>query len=257
MSDETKPAPLAVPRLDVDAFPPILRPWIEGLAIHKELSDEIYELVGYVRGSGPLVVNPTSLSQTKRRMFVRSVFAYIEGVSFTMKGIAFLITPEVFDLGERLLIEETQYRLKDNGKVKKEKARLRTEDSVRFAFASLHKAVRKDWDLKTERVGWELLDEMVDRRNQLTHPRKASQLHIDDPELEKVAQVFRWFGDENTKIMYWAAGVSILQAVLWLGKTLHEQAEHAKAEAEIERLKAELEALKSENPSLGLEAPKA
>jgi hypothetical protein len=199
-----------------EVFPPKVRPWTESARIHQQLSDEIYFLAGYERGSDEVFSVPLSLDQVARRMLVRSICAYIEGMSFALKWIGFGLNEAAFDPGERAMIEERNYRLQD-GKLKTESAKIRTEDNVRYTFVVLYKALGKDWENEPLRKdpAWKNLDAAFKIRNRLTHPRKGSMLKVTDDELLLVGKVFDWYGSTTTQLMYPAMGIGLANLVAW------------------------------------------
>lgn len=202
---------------ELEQFPEKAIPWVESLRIHKHLSDEIYFLAAHDPGARKRFTVPSTLDQVRRRMFVRSVFAYVEGMAYAQKWIGYGLNEDAFDTDERLLIAEANYRLRDGGKVEKGNDRTATAEAVRFSFAVLYKGLGKDWDKEPFRnhEGWKDLDEAIVLRNRLANPRKSSALVVSDDELSLVAKVFDWYGRHIAELTYPAMGRALTQAIAW------------------------------------------
>ena len=131
-------------------------------------------------------------NQRWRRVFVRSLFAYIEGSCFRMKQDALFFDDE-FTPGEIILLEEKEYSLKNNGNVKERNAHLRSEDNLKFSFMMLAKALGRDFELNLQGNGWVRYQKALKIRDRITHPKKIQNLAITDSEFDIVLDAWEWF----------------------------------------------------------------
>jgi len=122
------------------------------------------------------------------RQLVRAVFAYIEGVTFSVKASAawkcmqrgIEITPQ-----ERYIATEVDYDLNDNGEVVERPAQIKLTRNIRFAFALTEKArkIPPQFDASVE--WWSCLRQAIKVRDRLMHPRMPEDLDISPDELLK------------------------------------------------------------------------
>ena len=81
-------------------------------------------------------------SQPFRRAYVRSVFATLEGMTFCLKqdGLATAARDAVhLSDGERALLQEKSFGLRENGEAQERATKLRLEANMRFAFRTFAK----------------------------------------------------------------------------------------------------------------------
>lgn len=137
-------------------------------------------------------------SQFWRRMYVRTVFARIEGIVYCMKQIA-LEAAKLHDVelppAETALLLEHSYELNDKGVVKTRTKFINLKQNVPFTFKAYAHAHNIDYSLKLDRQ----FDEAIQIRNRLTHPKgsNADTLHNDifvtDDEFSIVCEASLWF----------------------------------------------------------------
>jgi hypothetical protein len=93
-----------------------------------------------------------------RRARVRSLFAFVEGVSSALKSIAFQKRDSAnvnFSVGELALLQDEDYILDDKGKVKTLAAKIRTENNIKFAFNAFARAGLVEYELEVDGAGWD------------------------------------------------------------------------------------------------------
>lgn len=120
------------------------------------------------------------------RQLVRAVFAYVEGVTFSVKASAAWkcmqdgveITPQ-----ERFIAAEVEYRINDKGEVVERPAQIALTRNIRFAFALTEKAHRVSAQFDPSIEWWSCLRGAMKVRNRLTHPRMPEDLDISPDEL--------------------------------------------------------------------------
>lgn len=130
------------------------------------------------------------------RQLVRAVFAYIEGVTFSMKTSAAWkcmqdgveITPQ-----ERYIAAEVEYRINDKGEVVERPAQVTLTRNIRFTFALTEKAHKIPAQFDPSIEWWSCLKEAIKVRNRLTHPRMPEDLDISPEELIKTIKAKNGF----------------------------------------------------------------
>ena len=95
-----------------------------------------------------LFPDPAQLTQIERRVLIKSVFSFIEAVVYGIKWLALdHFASGILSRGERLLAEEEEYQLSENGLVLTRSARLRFVSNLRFAFHILTKVSQVEFKL--------------------------------------------------------------------------------------------------------------
>ncbi len=138
-------------------------------------------------------------SQENRRTLVRVLCALIEGVNWGLK--LQLASNQMLDEGERACVREQAYDLKDNGAVRVRPLHLKTVPNTRFTFTMFARIHKIENPLPGESATWKALRDVVDVRNRITHPKKASDLTITEEELQAANAVFRWYSESFSKLL--------------------------------------------------------
>jgi hypothetical protein len=127
------------------------------------------------------------------RSYVRAVFALIEGITYAMKQVAASPFLMPLDAAERALLNEESYALDPSGKPQTRSAYLQLLPNVRFAFAAMAKCHGADFIVDVSGSGWQSLQRAIQVRHRLMHPKAATDLELDQRELDDVGIAFRWF----------------------------------------------------------------
>jgi hypothetical protein len=120
------------------------------------------------------------------RQLMRAVFAYIEGLTFSVKLTA---ANECIQRGieispaERYMAAEVEYELNEKGKVVERPARPRLAQSIRFAFALTEKAQNVTAQFDASGQWWSCLKQAIRVRDRLMHPRMPQDLDVSPDEL--------------------------------------------------------------------------
>ena len=175
----------------------------------EELGSEVEWLVGpKSEVSGKSIArkrhaDPTLLSLVERRLFVRSVFSYIEAVVFGLKQMALRYPPATDKLspGEVALANEDDYELDDSGEVKTRPARLSFLSNFRFAFMLADKAWELQYKIDVTGTCWQALRNAVRVRDRLMHPKNADSVVVTDNEVREALRAFEWVARELLVVM--------------------------------------------------------
>src|SRR6266850_1942165 len=120
------------------------------------------------------------------RQLIRTILAYVEGVTFSVKiwAVARCLDSgiEVSD-HERHLAVEVDSELNDKGEVVERSARLRLASNVRFAFRLLERASGGRFHFDPSSDWWAALRSTIGVRDRLTHPRFPRDVDVSGAEV--------------------------------------------------------------------------
>jgi hypothetical protein len=136
-------------------------------------------------------------SDIDRRLIVKSIFSFIEGVIFELKRVAVIMATEKTGLllpEEIAMAKDEDYELDESGKIKMVKAKLRFKSNFRFAFNLFVKSAALDQKTMPDLAGneWGNLVDSLKIRDRITHPKSISDLEITDKEIQKVLRSYDW-----------------------------------------------------------------
>lgn len=149
-------------------------------------------------------------SNIARRAYVRASFAFVEGTMYRTK--AFLLRvhrPLGVELssGEIAFLKEEAYGLDDEGRVRVRPQYVSTPANVRFAFAILHRVVRRRPRVDYAGRGWGDFKAAVRIRNRVVHPKRVSDLQIAPSELAVVDRAIGWFRKSHGEFFRLTVGI--------------------------------------------------
>lgn len=137
-------------------------------------------------------------SQFARRIYIRSVFSYVEGSIWVFKQVCFKVKPSgnakrKMSISEFAVLNEESYELKRNGDIKVVTKNLNLLDNIKFTFKMLNKLFGGELDIGTGTESWANLIKAKNIRNRITHPKKVEDLTITDEEIKVCEDVCSWF----------------------------------------------------------------
>jgi hypothetical protein len=134
-------------------------------------------------------------SQMYRRAYVRSVFAFIEGILYRMKRTAAHLGWPLgkLTIAEMITIDETAFDINNKGEVEAKPVFIRFLNNVKFSFRIYSKSVDSTFKLSLGGNGWQKLQEAVKVRDRLMHPKLTTDLDVTDAEVEATKMAFDWF----------------------------------------------------------------
>ena len=131
-----------------------------------------------------------------RRLYVRCLFALIEGGIFFAKGVLLRAADEsgkALSIDQRSLLEEKTYGIDDKGQIVSKTLFLRPKHNLQFVAT-----IVKDWgfgtlNLKKDTAAWIAFSDCIDLRNRLTHPRPDRSVNVEDDQLAQLDLCYEWF----------------------------------------------------------------
>lgn len=141
-----------------------------------------------------------------RRLFVRSLFAEIEGTTFALKQAALDTASHMHSVSpflpeEVILLAEKSYDLDNEGNVKSQAARIPMSKNIRFAFKAFAKVNRTTYELKVDGIGWQSFKKSIKVRDRLMHPKNTIDLVVTDQELTDAKNTFKWFKQSQDELL--------------------------------------------------------
>jgi hypothetical protein len=147
----------------------------------------------------------TEDSQFGRRVYVRTVFALIEGLTFQMKQIVLKMHDELnlgYPTAELALLKEEAYELNDKGEAYVQSKFLQLPKNVRFAFKVFARTFEVDYQLDVGSDVWASFKDAIEIRNRLTHPKLVNDLHVSDEQMVIVRRVEKWYAVSVHTLLY-------------------------------------------------------
>ena len=163
---------------------------------HKALVDAIDE--GEIDADGSVDAD----YEYHARMLIRSIFAYIEGVTFSVKvKAAELCLKNGVDItdGERFFAIDLDFILANNGDVKERPAHIRTADNVRFAFRLQEKAHGLSTKFDPSAGWWSDFQAAIRVRDRLVHPKMPGDLDVNGDEIVQALTAYKGYNSQIEK----------------------------------------------------------
>jgi hypothetical protein len=153
----------------------------------------------------PLKKNPNN--QFWRRTAIKNLFVIFEATTFGLKRIA-LHQHEHREVGfsaaEVAILNEEKYVLENDGKAHAlEKNFQRFFPNLKFAFKCFAKAYGFPFVLDVSKDA--LVKTFEEVRNRITHPKRLSELTVQDHEFQAAIDLWNWFSEQLAKLV---AGVN-------------------------------------------------
>ncbi len=133
--------------------------------------------------------------QYSRRVYVRTLFAMIEGVIYAMKVALFGIgrSSGSLKVPDLVVLKESTFDLSSKGEVQEKAKYFRVSDNLKFTIKSVKRVLGSSIDLGVGTQNWMNFVGAVKIRNAVTHPKNLSDLTISDEDLECIRSVNVWF----------------------------------------------------------------
>lgn len=141
--------------------------------------------------------------QYSRRVYVRTLFAMIEGVTYAMKLALFGIGREYCKLKvpDLVVLKESTFDLNPKGKIQEKPKHFRTADNLRFTVRTVEHVLKSSIDLGVGTQDWTNFKKAIKIRNHITHPKKPEDFVISDAELKCICSVNSWFNEIVKEMM--------------------------------------------------------
>lgn len=134
--------------------------------------------------------------QTMRRMFVRAVWAAIEGEIYGLKTFivhACILSNVSLDADEHIFLSEFKFVIDGDGIAKKEFVHTRTVGNIKRIF-KIAGELFPSWKPDFSGSGWQDICASLEVRHRITHPKGGSELMISDDEFNQLQEAYGWYG---------------------------------------------------------------
>ncbi|MPS74241.1 MAG: hypothetical protein E2590_13995 [Chryseobacterium sp.] len=137
-------------------------------------------------------------SQFFRRVYIRSIFAYIEGSIWVLKQVCLKAksvdgVQRKISISEFTILTEETYDLKGNGDIKTGSKTINLLDNIKFTFKTINRLFNEEINLGIGTVSWDNLIKAKNIRNRITHPKSEIDMIISDKEIVICEEVCSWF----------------------------------------------------------------
>ena len=138
-------------------------------------------------------------SQFHRRGYVRTLFAYLEGVTYWMRQNAIDIDKIILKRGGSIdwdrhtLLGEEVPTIADNGKIQRRRQKASFKGRFAFSVRAYAEIVCCSEDIFGP--GWQRLLEAVELRDRLMHPKQSADIIVSDEDISACSNGYRWFAN--------------------------------------------------------------
>lgn len=139
-----------------------------------------------------------------RRIFVRSVFAAIEGACECLRRQAFTAevnkVPKHISLAKLSVLAGETYYVTNKGEIRAQPLRIRFLDHILLSLKSY--AETQEVSYRTSKgKHWHRIEKALQVRHRITHPKRLAGLTISKAEIADIEFSFKWFLDELVCIL--------------------------------------------------------
>jgi len=166
----------------------VTQPWTDFFALLGELKDDV-DRCGNTLDFGEL---ESEEDEFWRRMYVRSAFACIEGMTYRLKEIAHSAHNR----------QKCAFSEKEVSLIKEKPPFLPFMDNIEFVFRITARAIDSEHKLAVGDNEWDLLRKASKIRNRLTHPKTTRDLSVSVDEIHVVGRAFDWLSVQIVELMF-------------------------------------------------------
>lgn len=148
-------------------------------------------------------------SQFHRRVYVRALFAYFEGITYWIRQNAIEIDKLILKRGGTIdwerhtLLYEDIPIIADNGKIEKQKQKGSFKNRFAFSVRAFSEIVQCKENVFDQ--GWQQLLTAVKIRDRLMHPKQGNDVLVSDEDVQACREGYTWFAHlVATKFIYYA-----------------------------------------------------
>jgi len=137
--------------------------------------------------------NPVTLPQSERRVLVRAIFAFVEGLSYSLRVSLLEQHSKTLKASEIMALNEEQLDITNSGDVRVKSIKASLMSLVCLTVKQYSKCYAEKLKLECAGSGFEGLVSSVRVRDRLMHPRSDIDLIITDEEITRAVLGFLWF----------------------------------------------------------------
>jgi hypothetical protein len=132
-------------------------------------------------------------TQANRRDLIRTLFAAVEGLTWSFKTeiVEIARSVDVLSNEEEQALSELSFSVTGQGKIATQQRFVPLPALIRMA-ARLATKINRSFAPRFDGVGWRKFQQAVKVRNRITHPKKESDLDISDADMEESLGALFW-----------------------------------------------------------------
>lgn len=139
-------------------------------------------------------------SNDYNRVYARSLFSMIEGISFRLRQILLQRHHEnkiSLSIEQIIALSEISIEIDDNGALRKNQKNYRFENLFRFTYKTYCESYKKSniLDKYISDYRYDLFKKAITIRNRVTHPKIGKDVFISGSEIMLFESVLKWFED--------------------------------------------------------------
>lgn len=165
-------------------------------ALFRILVDDVIEVVRIWEQRG---------DELSHRLYVRTVFAALEGIIQVMKSGALLFDevnePRVLSPEDVALLKEADSQIGSKGQVEIKKKKISLLPNFEYALHTYARVRRMHVVLDKGGTGWDALRKAISVRDRLTHPRKIEDMAVGLDELKTIETAMKFFRDTTGPLL--------------------------------------------------------
>jgi hypothetical protein len=141
-------------------------------------------------------------TQSTRRDTIRTAFAAIEGMVWIFREHVIGTAEGTYGLedNEKLILQERQLSVSEQGKITQQSRYLPLPTTVRF-IARIASRLNGVDHFDFGESDWEGFRQAISIRNRITHPKSAEDMHVSNADVEQVFDALYWFFEKLTEVM--------------------------------------------------------
>lgn len=143
--------------------------------------------------------------ELSHRLYVRTVFAAVEGIIQVMKSAALLFDglnePRTLSPEETALLKEEDPQIVHGGSVEIRKKRISLLPNFEFALHTYARVRHQNAKIDKRGAGWQSLQQAIRIRDRLTHPHTLEDLSVSVAELQVVEKAMEFFRDTTGQLL--------------------------------------------------------
>lgn len=135
-------------------------------------------------------------SDYNRRSAVRTMFAFIEGMTFSLKAqclVQYEQGRSKFNEAELAALRGITFGLDEGGHAKIRKIKPGLKVNAMFALRTYAKGLGPAVQIEFDGEEWQAFVNSIGVRNRITHPKSVEELSISYDEIRNLARGIRWF----------------------------------------------------------------
>lgn len=129
------------------------------------------------------------------RSFIRNFFSYVEGISFFMRFLVIEASINgIIQLDNKIIAKMDEKEFDPIANVIGEKSKFnKFKENIDLSFKQFAKSFDSNFKLDKQCAGWEIFNELLTVRNQITHPKRPQSYILHEKTIKNMHNGALWF----------------------------------------------------------------